>query len=231
MNQIGAKQLALMERRVNAARMWRLGYSLREIADRLEIASGTAWNDIHDTRCRLLLQEGVTKEDKRVAGWFEQEVYKHEALRAWERSKQDAIEIIEEPDPTPEDPDHMKVVQVKRVGQCGDASYLKVAQKAEERQARIYGTDVDPKALDPFSQESEEEQDGSRTYRGVVDGRDEANESRGSRRVIINRPAATEAKEETPPAPDQALVPKARRPVRRPRKDKGVRRGKRLRKK
>lgn len=183
MSKIQAKQFALLERRVQAARLWRLGYSLDAIAARLGIAHGTAWNDIHDTRCRLLLQEGITKADRQSAGWFEQEVIKHEAFREWERSKQDLVEIVKVPDPN--EPDRLIIKSVKTVGRLGDPRYLATAQAAERRQAEIYGTDVDPRRVDPFGDESED-QDGGRTYRAVVEGRLEANAVRGSRLVKVD---------------------------------------------
>lgn len=229
MSKIEAKQFALLERRVEAARMWRLGCPLRDIAARLKISITTAWNDIQDARKKLQMQQTISIDHKRVEGWFEQEVYKHEVLREWERSKQDLVEIVRVPDPN--EPDQLIIKSVKTVQRLGDPRYIAAAQAAERRQAEIYGTDVDPKKIDPFASESETEH-GSRTFRGTVapgeDGRAVADAVRGSCRVEVDVSGPIV---EEPPEADQVPVPKARRSVRRTAANKGVRGGKRMRKK
>lgn len=229
MSKIEAKQFALLERRVEAARMWRLGCPLREIADRLKISITTAWNDIQDAHKKLQMQQTIPIDHKRVEGWFEQEVYKHEVLREWERSKQDLVEVVKVPDPN--EPDQLIIKSVKTVRCLGDPRYIAAAQAAERRQAEIYGTDVDPKKIDPFAGESETD-DGSRTVRGVVPpgeaGRALADQTRGSRRVEVDlsEPVETES-----PTADQVPVSKTRRPVRRTPANKRVRGRSRVRKK
>lgn len=183
MNKTSLRQFELLERRLAALRMWRLGHKLKTIAERLGIGVSTVWDDINDARRRLELMSEITKKDKRLDGWVQQEIIKQEALQAWERSKEDAVEITEVPDP--EDPGRMIVKERKRKPQCGDARYLATAQKAEERQAKIYGTDMNPDQLDPFGDESED-QDGGTTYRAVVQGRGEANAVRGSPLVEVD---------------------------------------------
>jgi hypothetical protein len=189
----------------------------------------TAWNDIQDAHKKLQMQQTIPIDHKRVEGWFEQEVYKHEVLREWERSKQDLVEIVKVPDPN--EPDQLIIKSVKTVRCLGDPRYIAAAQASERRQAEIYGTDVDPKKIDPFASESETD-DGSRTVRGVVPpgeaGRALADQARGSRRVEVDLSEPVQA---DPPPADQVPVPKARRPVRRPAKNKGVRGGPRVRKK
>jgi hypothetical protein len=229
MSKIEARQFALLERRVEAARLWRLGYPLRDIAERLKVSAGTAFNDIQDAHKKLQMQQVIPVEDKRVTAWFEQEIVKHEAFREWERSKQDLVEVVKVPDPN--EPDQLIIKSVKTTGRLGDPRYLTTAQAAERRQAEIYGTDVDPKKIDPFASESEIEH-GSRTFRGTVppgeEGRAAADAVRGSCRVEVD--VSGPIAEETPAA-DQVPVPKARRPVRRTAKNKGVRGGPRVRKK
>jgi hypothetical protein len=103
MSKIQAKQFALLERRVEAARLWRLGYSFRDISERLKISLWTVWNDIQDAHKKLQMQQTIPVLEKRATGWFEQEVIKHEAFQEWERSKQDVVEVVEVPDPNEPD--------------------------------------------------------------------------------------------------------------------------------
>ena len=163
------------------------------IAARLGIGVSTAWDDINDARRRLELMSEITKKDKRLDGWVQQEVIKHEAFREWERSKQDLVEIVKVPDPNA--PDRLIIKSVKTVGRLGDPRYLATAQAAERRQAEIYGTDVDPKRVDPFGDESED-QDGGTTYRAVVQGRGEANAVRGSLLVKVDYSKPVEEEED-----------------------------------
>jgi hypothetical protein len=193
MNKTSLRQFELLERRLAALRMWRLGHELKTIAGRLGIAVTTVWDDINDARRRVEMMSEITKKDRRLDGWVQQEIIKHEALQEWERSKEEAVEIIEIPDP--EDPSKTVVKQIKRTGRLGDPRYLAIAQKAEERQAKIYGTDMNPDQLDPFGDESED-QDGGRTYRAVVQGRGEANAVRGSLLVKVDYSKPVEEEEE-----------------------------------
>jgi len=226
MNKHSLKQFDLLERRLDALRMWRLGYKLKAIGERLGVSLTTAWSDIDDAHRRIQLMAEITKKDKRLDGWVQQEIIKQEALQAWERSKEDAIEITEVPDP--EDPGRMIVKERKRKPQCGDARYLATAQKAEERQAKIYGTDMSPDQLDPFADEGDETNDGS-TVRGTVVGRNEADQRAGARYVELldAPPSPPPSSPEAPEAPLQQTG----RTVRKKRANQGVRRGARVRKK
>lgn len=226
MNKHSLRQFELLERRLDALRMWRLGHKLKTIGERLGVSLVTAWNDIDDADRRIKLMAEITKKDKRLDGWVQQEIIKHEALQAWERSKEDAVEITEVPDP--EDPTKMIVREIKRKGQCGDARYLATAQKAEERQAKIYGTDMNPDQLDPFADEGDETDDGS-TVRGTVVGRPEADQRAGARYVeLIDAPPSPPA---ASPEAAQAALPQAGPAVRKKRANQGVRGRPRVRKK
>lgn len=173
-----AKQArTVLERRELVSRMLSLEFSPDEIAAKLGILRKTVYNDMlwirEFARKKILLNR---KEVMDLA-FTRLEMVSREAVLAWRRSQEDAVEITEETVPDEETGLAVVVKRTeKRKGQVGSPAFLDTVKDATWKTATLFGAVV--KDVTPVGLGAEVIPD-KQIFVGIIDSFEQADAVRG----------------------------------------------------
>jgi len=114
---------------------WTRGLTLRQIAEKIEVSKSAVHQNVHKVRAWLMprymeqIREIKAEHHDRLMAIY------HEAMDAWERSKQDAVE-----NRAGVSGDNEVDITVTK-GQCGDSQYLDKAMASLDRIRKSWGAD------------------------------------------------------------------------------------------
>jgi IS30 family transposase len=129
----GATSFELEQRQRIVMERYLAGNSMRKIAEELNVAVGTVWNDVNAIR-KHWREQSVDEYDL----WKDRELERIDKLemaawQGWNRSTQDAVKITEE-----HSPDGSKNSMTTQ-GQAGDAAFLAILARCIEQRCKILG--------------------------------------------------------------------------------------------